>query len=73
MFQRGLTMTASRTEIGSPCTSDKPPPAPLETMGHVNTEDVMESFVIYCMAICLVMFAYSLGYALYLWCMGERI
>jgi len=66
-------MNTSPTHVGSPGTSDKPPPPPLETMGHVNTEAVVESFVIYCMAICLCMFAYSLGYALYLWCMGEHL
>ena len=66
-------MNASPTEIGSPPPPPPPPPPPtLETMGHVNPEAVVESFAIYCLAVFLCMFAYSLGYALYLWCMGEH-
>lgn len=60
------------TPVNASDSSDRPPASPLDTLGHANTEAFVESFVIYCMAICVCMFGYSLGYVLYLWCVGEH-
>ena len=70
--KKNLTMNATPANVSSPASSDRPPPSALNTISHADTEAVVKSFVIYCMAICVVMFCYSLGYALYLWCVGEH-
>lgn len=57
--------------INSSC--DGPPLSPLEdTMGHAHSETLVENFVYMCLALCVTMFCYSLGYALYLWFIDEH-
>lgn len=64
-------MNATPANVSSSGDGPLPPP-PLDAMGHANTETVVENFVISCMAICVTMFCYSLGYTLYLWLVSDH-